>query len=386
MSAAPKTIAYVAGWTAKKDTVFRALGEVAGNAVRLPFIGWSPRGFADSAVRAQACFDTAKKKPASGIGRAIKYRLIWGQYNWSRRYFTRHPDRIAVCWNGLTGSRRAFMEGARDAGAARVFAELAPFPGRITLDPVGVNYLNALPRDGMFYTEWAGDEPARIGDGWRALGSNLKSRPSRRADVGQADGADLADQGPFLFVPLQVPDDSQINLFAGWSGSVAGMLNALAEASAALPEGWYIRVKEHPSAKQAMGDALTTAIAKSNGRMRFDNKTDTFAQVAAARAVVTINSSVGLQAMFFNKPVITLGQAYFAIPGVVHPANDADALRAAFSEIEEVTFDRDLRAAFLNYLDQVYYPTLTPTGDGTAKLPESVKKNVIDAAIARSRL
>ena len=66
--------------------------------------------------------------------------------------------------------------------------------------------------------------------------------------------------------------------------------------------------------------------------------------------------------------------------------NASGALRAAFSEIEEVTFDRDLRAAFLNYLDQVYYPTLTPTDDGTAKLPQSVKNTVIDAAIARSQL
>ncbi|MHC0052228.1 capsular polysaccharide export protein, LipB/KpsS family [Actibacterium sp. D379-3] len=358
-------IAYLAGWTRQKDSIFASVARAAGGAVRLPLIGLSPRSFSESDERARAALAVAKKQPQSALGRALKYRLIRAQYNWSRGYFTRHPDRVAMCWNGITGSRRAFMDGARDAGAARLYAELAPFPGRVTLDPAGVNALNGVPRDPAFFADWAGDDPARRGDGWRALGANLTARVSRRTDVGQGDAGALDGAGRFLFCPLQVPNDSQIRLFAGWVESVEGMLAALADTADALPEGWHIRVKEHPSARSSLAQPLADAVARARGRIVVDNQTDTFAQVAASGGVITINSSVGLQAFFYDKPVIVLGWAFFALPGLVTPAPDAASLRAALSAPESLTYDPALRAAFMNYLDQVYYPKGETAADGT---------------------
>ncbi|MBK5933487.1 capsular polysaccharide export protein [Rhodovulum imhoffii] len=363
-------IAWLAGWTKRKDALFTALAAAAGGGVRLPAIGLSLRGFSESGARARAALAVAKRQPHGRAGRWLKLQLIRAQYNWSRHYFTRHPERVAACWNGLTGSRRAFMEGARDAGAARLYLELAPFPGRVTLDHTGVNARNSLPRDPAFYRGWA-NTPERRGEGWRALGKNLTARASRRTDVGQAGADALHGAGPFLFCPLQVPNDSQITLFSGWVGSVAGMLEALAGASDALPEGWHLRVKEHPSAKTSLAGALGRAVARANGRIVVDNATDTFAQVAASGGVITINSSVGLQAFFHDKPVLVLGQAFFAIPGLTTPVSGPDALRTALSAPADAGFDPALRAAFMNYLDQVYYLRVvdTPAGlrlDGNA--------------------
>ena len=62
------------------------------------------------------------------------------QYNGARAYFAAHPDAVAVCWNGLNGTRRAFMQGARHAGARLLFFELAPLPGRVTIDPNDLVY------------------------------------------------------------------------------------------------------------------------------------------------------------------------------------------------------------------------------------------------------
>ncbi len=375
-------IAYLAGWTRKKDSLFASVVQAAGGGVRLQMIGLSLRGFAESAARAQAALAVAKRQPKGPVGRWLKYRLIWAQYNWARRYFTRYPDRVAMCWNGLTGSRRAFMEGARDAGAARLFAELAPFPGRATLDPVGVNALNGLPRDPAFYLDWAGDDPARTGDGWRALGAGLTARASRRADVGQGDGAALTGAGPFLFCPLQVPNDSQITLFAGWVQSVEGMLAALAEAAEALPDGWHIRIKEHPSARTSMAQALDGAVARAGGRLVVDNQTDTFAQVAASGGVITINSSVGLQAFFHDRPVITLGQAFFAIPGLVNRADGPEALAGLLAAPENLGYRPEWRAAFMNYLDQVYYPKTQTDADGRVSIDPKAVLRILDQAKA----
>lgn len=379
-------IAYLAGWTEKKDSVFRAIGAVAGGAARLAVIGVSARGFPETTARAAEAMRLAKKKPKARVGRVLKYALIRGQYNWSRRYFTRHPDRVAVCWNGLTGSRRAFMEGARDAGAARLFVELAPFPGRITIDPKGVNAWNSLPRDPQAYRDWAAADPARRGEGWRALGDGLIARASRRVDVGQAGAEGLAQAGHFLFVPLQVPNDSQITIFAGWVRSVEGMLDALASAAPALPEGWHLRIKEHPSARASLAEPLARAVAQAGGRIVVDNATDTFAQVAASAGVITINSSVGLQAFFHDKPVIVLGEAFFSLPGLVTVADSPEALHATLSAPESLTYDPGLRAAFMSYLDQVYYPRTQTGADGTLVVdPQAIEAKLQEARHAAGR-
>jgi capsular polysaccharide export protein len=312
----------------------------------------------------------AKHQPRGAVGKWLKRLLIRLQYNGARRYFMTHPGHIAVAWNGLAGSRIAFLLAARDAGVRTLQAELAPFPGRITLDAVGVNAESAVPQDRAFYRAWATDDMRR-GEAWRVMGVNLQARISRRTDVEQG-GSDLPDT-PFLFCPLQVPDDTQVTLFAGWCGGMAGFVNALHQAANHLPDGWHLRIKEHPSARTSLRPMLEPLL--QTGRIILDNATDSFAQLAAARGVVTLNSSMGLQAFFYDKPVITLGRAFWAMPGLVTPASDQTTLHAAFAAPDTLTYDPDFRAMFMNWLDRVYYPRFTwPGGDADipafcAKLP-----------------
>lgn len=344
-------IVYPAEYNDRKEAVFAALAQVGGGR-RLWVIPLSFVDYPETLARVDAALVRAKRQPTGTVGRWLKRQLIRGQYNWARRYFAQHPGHVAVVWNGLTGSRMAFMAGARDAGAAVLFAELAPFPGRITLDPAGVNADGSVPQDVDFYRDWAAGDGAHSGDAWRAMGAGLVARPSRRADVGQA--GDALPDAPFLFCPLQVPDDSQVTLFAGWTGGMAGFLAALGQAAERLPEGWHLRLKEHPSAKVPLGDLIAPLVA--GGRVVLDNATDSFAQLAASRGVVTLNSSMGLQAFFHDKPVVVLGRAFWALPGVALPVEGQTALDAAFANASALTFDPGVRAAFMNWLDQCYYP------------------------------
>ncbi|THD85714.1 capsular biosynthesis protein [Aliigemmobacter aestuarii] len=345
-------IVYPAEWNARKEALFAALAEVAGGGKRLALPRLSFRDWPETSARVDAALARAKRQPKGAPVRWLKRQLIRGQYNWARAHFTRHPDRIAVAWNGLTGSRMAFLAGARDAGAATLHAELAPLPGRITLDPAGVNAEGSVPQDPAFFRAWAAADPDRRGEGWRTLGENLTARTSRRSDVGQGKGE--LPETPFLFCPLQVPDDSQVTLFSGWCGGMAGFLAALHEAAGQLPEGWHLRLKEHPSAKASLAAMIAPLLA--TGRVQLDNASDSFAQIAAARGVVTLNSSMGLQSFFHDKPVITLGRAFFALPGLVHPAESQVKLNRLFAAPDSLGFDPGLRAAFMTWLDRAYYP------------------------------
>jgi capsular polysaccharide export protein len=364
-------IVYPEEFNARKAAVFAALAAVDGGAHRLWGVPLSPFGWPETRARVDAALARAKKPGRTGFGRAVKRLLLTGQYNWARRYFTRHPDRVAVAWNGLTGGRKVFLDAARDAGAPVLHAELAPLPSRITLDPAGVNAESSIPRDPAVFR-------ALSGQGWREMGRDLTARASRRADVGQ--GASTLPETPFLFCPLQVPDDSQVRLFAGWCGDYAGFLAALTQAVGHLPEGWHLRLKEHPSARVSLRDALAPLL--STGRALLDNETDSFAQLAASRGVVTLNSSMGLQAFFHDKPVVTIGEAFYALPGLVSPCADQSQLNATFAG--PIGFDPALRDGFMIWLDR-YYPRCNGADFDRAGFAEKLAQARAAAQSLRSR-
>ena len=356
-------LAYLAEPHAEKMAFFEAVSAEFGDGVRLKTWPMSWRGYPETEARARACLARAKRQPKGAFGRWLKLLFLKGRYNWARRYFEARPEAAALCWQGLTGTRRAFMEGAKDAGAELLYAELAPLPLRRTLDAKGVNAEGSVPKQAAFYENVTADMTLLA-----ELKAGFQARAPRRADVGQ--GKAHFDGARFLFVPLQVPDDSQMTLFAGWCGGLQGFIAALAEASRHLPEGWHLRVKEHPSSKVAVTDEINALIA-SGARIVQDNATDSFAQIAASAGVITINSSMGLQAMFWDKPVVITGEALYDIEGAVMRADSAAALGALCAQATELSFDADLRARMLTWLARDYYVSFD---QGRLLEPEQIQR------------
>lgn len=311
---------------------------------RIPPFGL--RGYPETTEKVYLAAEAAIVPARSRLTRMIQRSLYAMFYNGSRTFFERHPDAVAVVWNGLNGVRRVFADGARDAGARTLFFELAPFRDRITCDPLGVNYANSLPRRTGPYLDWAA-QSATPPDAWQAERARIRQRAPLRASPVRK-GASITS-GPFLFAPLQVPGDSQLRLFGGAFRTVPDFIDALVAASESLPEGWHLRIKEHPSSGQSYAHLVL------GPRVVLDNASDTFDLVSRSEGVVTVNSSVGLEAMFFERPVVACGQCFWAIPGVADLAPDRKALASRFAEAPLLSFDPDARSAFLNYLLCEYY-------------------------------
>ena len=157
-------IIYPAEYNARKQAVFAALAQADGGGRRLWTIPWSRKDFPETAARTALCLSRAKRQP-QGLGRWLKTHLIRLQYNGARRLFAAHPGAVAVAWNGLGGSRQAFLLAARDAGNACLSCELAPFPGRITIDPIGVNAESTA-----MTVDLTGQDTS---DHWRAMGQGF---------------------------------------------------------------------------------------------------------------------------------------------------------------------------------------------------------------------
>lgn len=340
----------------KKRQIQRML-EAAG-AIR--FVSIAPLGFThypETDARAAKALETATKKPRKAFMRWAKLLLLKRQYAGCRAYFQRTPDTVAVAWNGLNGTRRIFMDAAKDAGNKTLFFELAPFPDRITIDPEGVNFANSLPREPAPYIAWAAHTRANL-QSWHGLRDTITQRPPSTPHAEADTGPPMT--APFIFVPLQVPGDSQLRLYGGAFKTVEQFVDAILDAARGCPDGWQIRIKEHPSASPFVKDAIDAACARN---VVLDNITDTFEQVKQANLIVTVNSSVGIEAMFFDKNVVACGDCFWAIKDIAASAKTPQTLAKILTAPDAITFDTHARQAFLSYLDQCYYPKLSAPED-----------------------
>jgi len=72
--------------------------------------------------------------------------------------------------------------------------------------------------------------------------------------------------------------------------------------------------------------------------------------IGGAEAVVTLNSTVGIEALLLDRPVIVLGRACYDVAGLVLRAGDAAGLDAALAQLPGWRPDPKLRRQFLGWL------------------------------------
>ena len=356
--------------TGRLRVVRAILGEAA---TIVPHRGraFSLLGYPESTQRAVAALSTAGWTPTVPLLHLVRSFILRLQYNAYRRLFERQPHAIAVTWNGLAGSRCVFMAAARDAGVPTLFLERGPLPETVTTDPIGVNFRNGLPRTGAPYRAWLAAHPEADGI-WRPLGEKLRQRPAAvRHQQGKRPAPALSE--PFVFLALQKQGDTQLRLFGRHCRGVAETVAYVLGAARHLPQGWHLRVKQHPSDHELFPGLLDAA---GDLPVYFDNETDTMSQVRASRLVLTVNSSVGLEALLLERPVATMGDAFWALPSIVADAREPEGLARLLAAPESFVADPADRNALLSYLVAEYYPRLVEV-DGTPTMPESDRNKVL---------
>jgi capsular polysaccharide export protein len=336
-------------------------------------LGLRLRGYPQSRARAREALKCAQELSSSKLAHWFKGKLFELQYNWARAKFETAvksvPQPVALAWNGLNGSRRVWVDAARDAGAKVLCFEHAPVPNAITADPKGVNFANALPREGQPYLDWIARHPELRG-AWHAAAERITQRKPNPAKESLAEDQGVPSlDSKFLFVPLQYQGDSQLRIFGGLCRNLELTINHLINAAQDLPAGWHLRVKEHPSDPFTIRPYLEAKCGALP--IYIDNTTDTFAQVRAAKAVITVNSSVGLEALMLGKPVVVMGEAFWGLPGLTITGQSVASLKAALAAPEHLAYDPELREAFLSYLVARYYPRLNKVENGFEMPPEA---------------
>jgi len=158
--------------------------------------------------------------------------------------------------------------------------------------------------------------------------------------------------GNYILCPLQVPTDSQLTVYGGWVGNMDRFLQYIDQLTDDLPSGFYFRIKEHPTSHIPLTDQVTVLESE---RLRLDNQTDTMDLIQHCRAVLTINSTVGLDAFHFSKPVITLGEAFYSFGDLTSRADNFHTLKTLIKTVETLRFSEENRDLFMRFL-YYWYP------------------------------
>lgn len=170
--------------------------------------------------------------------------------------------------------------------------------------------------------------------------------------------------GPAVFYPMQYTDDSQISIRGEAYSNQLALIEYLCEA---VPFGYELWIKPHPAIP---GDVSTRALLDL--RRRKPNLHVIHPHVhphrilRAVDAVVTVNSTLGYEALIFGLPMVTLGTALYRGHGLTVDVEALSDLPEAISRaLARPRLSDDQIIHFLAYVFEVTYPVTSIAEDAS---------------------
>lgn len=263
--------------------------------------------------------------------KSIESKLLYTSYH--DQLLNRKVEQLVI-WNGLKFRQRIAVIAAKKLSIPCCFIERGALPGTTTLDLKGINYLNSVPRDPAYY-----------------INRNIKDTLVTEVS-GNGDSVELPDD--YIFIPFQVNIDSQITMFSPWIDNMFSLVELLLEVENVLGSSMpNVILKSHPSCEQCYQE-LFKKITKVSKKIFVINDVETSILIKDSSAVVTINSSVGMEALLMRKKVIVLGQAFYNIQGITLSANSTDELIKNIKRVSNWEPNEHLTLSFLDYLKYEY--------------------------------
>lgn len=150
---------------------------------------------------------------------------------------------------------------------------------------------------------------------------------------------------PFVYFPLHVTDDYKIKSVIPHCVDQASIVEQVADA---LPQGYDLVLKEHPMAigRNPLG-LLRRLRGRENVRL-VQPYTSSHELIRRAQAVAVISSTVGLEALLYEQPVLTIGRPFYAGLGVTLDVDSFAELRTQVPALLRFRPDPERIARFLH--------------------------------------
>lgn len=182
---------------------------------------------------------------------------------------------------------------------------------------------------------------------------------------------------PFVYFPLHVTDDFKIKRVIPHCVDQGSLIEQVADS---LPAGYDLVLKEHPvSIGRNPLTWLRRVLRRPNIRL-VDPYTSSHELMAASAAVAVIGSTVGLEALLHGKPVLTLGQPYYAGYGLTVDVDSFREIRAAVPRVLRSSPDREQTLRFLGAAMRSTYPGAPQGVDSTPENASTLADSLDRAA------
>jgi hypothetical protein len=158
---------------------------------------------------------------------------------------------------------------------------------------------------------------------------------------------------PFVYFPLHVTDDYKIKRVVPHCADQAGLVEQVARA---LPHGWDLVTKEHPMAIGRTPQSLLKRLTQMPNVRVVSPQSNSHDLIQQARAVVVISSTVGLEALLYDKPVLTLGEPFYSGFGITVDLDSFAEIPTAVPAVIDFTADRERIRQFLAAAMERCYP------------------------------
>lgn len=158
---------------------------------------------------------------------------------------------------------------------------------------------------------------------------------------------------PFVYFPLHVTDDYKIKLLIPHCSDQASLVEQIADA---LPPGYDLVLKEHPMAIGRNPLSLLRRLRRRPNVRLVHPHESSHELVQAADAVAVISSTVGLEALLYGKPVLTLGQPFYSGYGVTLDVDSFRELHQSVPALLDFRPDPERIRQFLHAAMRSCYP------------------------------
>lgn len=218
---------------------------------------------------------------------------------------------ILCSGNGL--AEKAMTMVCRQRGIETRFIELSNLPNKVFIDRLGANALSELALhpelldkysavSDEFHQAWMVEyEAGKTGIPLQAMNNPC----AKIIDLLSSDKALTRNGRDFIFLPLQVSADTQL-----WINADKRNTDAIHyAANLARQENKILVVKIHPA---ELDPRELETIAQLKKELGFKiSQENTVRLIKKSCKVVTINSTVGLEAMLYGKPLEILGRSFY---------------------------------------------------------------------------
>ncbi|WP_028062448.1 capsular polysaccharide export protein, LipB/KpsS family [Solirubrobacter soli] len=164
--------------------------------------------------------------------------------------------------------------------------------------------------------------------------------------------APLGDR-PYVYFPLHVVDDYKIKRVIPHCYDQASIIEQVADA---LPHGYELVLKEHPMSIGRNKLSLLRRVARIPNARLVAPHTSSHDLIKGADAIAVISSTVGLEALLYDKPVLTLGQPFYSGYGVTVDVDSFAEIRTAVPALLRFTPDHERTQRFLHAAMRACYP------------------------------